>query len=140
MVKFSIYLNRCVFVMYTKIMNKNSLLVVGYHFGMIFSISSKKKKNMGTHQKCLIKLLLMSNHNICFYGEIRKKYTRIITNYSFLISPLHMTCQQHFGNPKSDQVCLCSLFVCVEVLRPSQPNGVMSSAVSLPNHMFTGQA
>ena len=32
------------------------------------------------------------------------------------------------------------LFVCVEVLRPSQPNGVMLSAVSLPNHMFTGQA
>ena len=34
---------------------------------------------------------------------------------------------------------MCS-FVCVEVLRPSQPNGVMSSAVSLPNHNFTGQA
>ena len=32
------------------------------------------------------------------------------------------------------------LFVCVEVLRSSQPNGVMSSAVSLPNHTFTGQA
>ena len=32
------------------------------------------------------------------------------------------------------------LFVCVEVLRPSQPNGVMSRAVSLPNHIFTGQA
>ena len=32
------------------------------------------------------------------------------------------------------------LFFCVEVLRPSQPNGVMSGAVSLPNHMFTGQA
>ena len=31
-------------------------------------------------------------------------------------------------------------FVCVEVLRPSQPNGVMSSEVSLPNHTFTGQA
>ena len=31
-------------------------------------------------------------------------------------------------------------FVCVEVLWPSQPNGVMSSAVSLPNHTFTGQA
>ena len=30
--------------------------------------------------------------------------------------------------------------ICVEVLRPSQPNGVMASAVSLPNHMFTGQA
>ena len=34
---------------------------------------------------------------------------------------------------------LC-LFVCVEVLRPSQPNGVMSSTVNLPNHTFTGQA
>ena len=31
-------------------------------------------------------------------------------------------------------------FFCVEVLRPSQPNGVMSSVVSLPNHTFTGQA
>ena len=31
-------------------------------------------------------------------------------------------------------------FVCVEVLRPSQPNGVMSSVVTLPNHTFTGQA
>ena len=35
---------------------------------------------------------------------------------------------------------LSPLFVCVEVLRPSQPNGVMSSVVSLPNHTFTGQA
>ena len=30
------------------------------------------------------------------------------------------------------------IFVCVEVLRPSQPIGVMSSAVSLSNHTFTG--
>ena len=27
---------------------------------------------------------------------------------------------------------------CIEVLWPSQPNGVMSSAISLPNHSFTG--
>ena len=32
------------------------------------------------------------------------------------------------------------VFVCVKVLWPSQPTGVMSSAVSLPNHTFTGQA
>ena len=32
------------------------------------------------------------------------------------------------------------VFVCVEVLRPSQPNGIMLSVVSLPNHTFTGQA
>ena len=31
-------------------------------------------------------------------------------------------------------------FICVEVLRPSQPNGVMSSVVSLPNHTFTRHA
>ena len=31
-------------------------------------------------------------------------------------------------------------FVCVEVLRSSQPYGAMWSAVSLPNHTFTGQA
>ena len=30
--------------------------------------------------------------------------------------------------------------ICVEVLRPSQPNGVMMSVVSLPNHTFPGQA
>ena len=36
-------------------------------------------------------------------------------------------------------IVACPVFVCVEVLRPSQPNGVMSSAVSLPNHTFTRQ-
>ena len=30
-------------------------------------------------------------------------------------------------------------YVCVEILRPSQTSGVMSSAVSLPSHTFTGQ-
>ena len=33
-----------------------------------------------------------------------------------------------------------ALIVRIEVLRPSEPNGVMSSAVSLPDHTFTGQA
>ena len=39
-----------------------------------------------------------------------------------------------FSVPLALQLCCC-----VEVLRPSQPNGVMSSAFSLPNHTFTGQ-
>ena len=30
-------------------------------------------------------------------------------------------------------------FVCVKVIGPSQPNGVLSSAVNLPNHTFTGR-
>ena len=41
---------------------------------------------------------------------------------------------------KHNLATLLSLFACVEVLWPSQPNGVMPSAVSLPNHTFTGQA
>ena len=32
-----------------------------------------------------------------------------------------------------------NFYVCVEVLRPSQPKGVMSSAVSLPNHTLLGR-
>ena len=32
------------------------------------------------------------------------------------------------------------LFLCVEVLWPSQPNEVMLSTVSVPNHTFTEQA
>ena len=40
----------------------------------------------------------------------------------------------------SNELCRIKILFCVEVLRPSQPNGVMSSAVSLPNHTFTGQA
>ena len=42
-----------------------------------------------------------------------------------------------------DVTSMCSYFcmsVCVEILWPNQPNGVMSSTVSLPNHAFTGQA
>ena len=54
----------------------------------------------------------------------------------------------HYEPSRLDLCCLQKLiiiacgseFVCVEVLRPSQPNGVMLSAVSLPNHTFTGQA
>ena len=49
----------------------------------------------------------------------------------------HVLCPLLFLNSSSS---VSVLFVCVEVLRPSQPNGVMSSAVSLPNHTFTGQA
>ena len=30
----------------------------------------------------------MSTHNICFYGEIKKNYPRIIAKYSFLTIPL----------------------------------------------------
>ena len=38
------------------------------------------------------------------------------------------------------KAAMAAIIVCVEVLLPSQPNGVISSAVSLPNHSFTEQA
>ena len=36
-------------------------------------------------------------------------------------------------------ICLWLLFVCVAVLWPNQPYGVISSAVNLHNNTFTGQ-
>ena len=48
----------------------------------------------------------------------------------------HLAQQFNFTYRYIDDVL--SLFVCDVVLRPSQPNGVMSSAVNLPNHTFTG--
>ena len=55
----------------------------------------------------------------------------------FLIILIKICRKKQFSVPiKEDNY----MFVCVEVLRPSQPNGVMSSAVSLPNSTFTGQA
>ena len=48
------------------------------------------------------------------------------------------------GQDVEEQVCLSVMLlatlVCFEVLRPSQPNGVMSSVVSLLYHTFTGHA
>ena len=38
------------------------------------------------------------------------------------------------------KITLVPLFVRIEVLRLSQPSGVMSRAVNLPNHTFIGQA
>ena len=61
--------------------------------------------------------------DICDQCRLRSDYADMLADLS--LRRLHMA---HTG------------FVCVEVLRPSQPNGIMSSVVSLPNHTFTGQA
>ena len=46
----------------------------------------------------------------------------------------------NLSNSRPKIIPVVVLFIYVEVLWPSQPNGVMSSVVSLPNHTFTGQA
>ena len=58
----------------------------------------------------------------------------LLTFFQGRLSPLSM---QLTSTCAHTEICL---FVCVAVLRPSQPNEVMSSTVSLPNHTFTGQA
>ena len=73
-------------------------------------------------------------------GTSRERSVYLTTLSLGRLSPLkRLTSIVHIFLPETDN-CPSCLFVCVEVLRPSQPNGVMSSAVSLPNHTFTGQA
>ena len=83
--------------------------------------------------------------SICFYLKLsplcqtlsnaletpKKNYTRILVNVKSLTNMM-----AYVYKLESCRMIL----ICVEVLRPSQPNWVMSSAVSLPNHTFTGQA
>ena len=80
--------------------------------------------------------------NICFHGEIRK--IAILPTIAYLPTKILPTeipsLPKIFFDHLEQHFFFFFLFVCVEVLRPSQPNGVMSSAVSLPNHTFTGQA
>ena len=49
---------------------------------------------------------------------------------------------RHVGNHNIGfmELNLTSSFVCVEVLQPNQPDGVMFSVVSLHNHSFNGQS
>ena len=57
------------------------------------------------------------------------------------LSNINVKCVKYRSRSLGQGTCQArAMFVCVEVLRPSQPNGVMSSAVSLPIHTFTGQA
>ena len=71
-------------------------------------------------------------------------YDCLNTIYKFIKSFLNKKCLNFTTLVlKLEQVYFtscCGIFVCVEALRPSQPNGVMSSVVSLPTHTFTGQA
>ena len=66
--------------------------------------------------------------------------TYACNNMAKCYMPLAFRKQGHKNDILWIKSTVWSLFVCVEVLRPSQPNGVMSSVVSLPNHTFTRQA
>ena len=68
--------------------------------------------------------------------------TQVLFALGLFSTEVHSNCTIYFvfGVKWAQLIFRVWYFVCVEVLRPSQPNGVMSSVVSLPNHTFTGQA
>ena len=76
-----------------------------------------------------------------YYGymlDVRVSIHRMSVRFSFLDDNLSK--HQWIFSKLGMCIDIVDLFVCVEVLQPSQPNGVMSSAVSLPNHTLSGQA
>ena len=76
-------------------------------------------------------------HNVCFCGKIRKIFFR----YLFLSASMFQSEEYHEHDQFHRQIpVVYRLFVCAEVLWPSQPIGVMLSTVNLPNHTFSGQA
>ena len=88
----------------------------------------------------LTEAILMNAHNISLFHRrwkaIHKSFP--FTSWSGAVIYLRSCQEQIFIVPKKPLKLdgIEYLFVCVEVLRPSQPNGVMSSVVSLPNHAF----
>ena len=66
----------------------------------------------------------------------------LIRHENLYISPCMHFFFFFFEEPVSEMILGWSFpcFVCVVVLLPSQPIGVMLSVVCLPNHTFTGQA
>ena len=43
-----------------------------YFMYLVIFVNSTKTCNVGSHSKCLAKVLLMGTYNIHFYGEISK--------------------------------------------------------------------
>ena len=108
--------------------------------GAFPTVRKKEKKNKTDEKKAPIPK---------FLRVIEARTFLLKANYGRAMQPFEnfsWQCQVLISLKKNKQILgimhtsILFLFVCVEVLRPSQPNGVMSSAVSLPNHTFTGQA
>ena len=81
---------------------------------------------------CILQKKLTLQSDFCIYKSWILVHTKPLYSNAKPIAFWRNACILH-----DTGFCLC---VCVEVCRPNQPNGVMSSAVSLPNHTFTGQA
>ena len=78
--------------------------------------------------------LIKHSYSLSRVWWIELKVINLETNYINISEQIDLYMHQNTS------IYVLCMFVCVEVLWPSQPNGVMSSVVSLPNHTFTGQA
>ena len=78
------------------------------------------------------------NYQILFSGKNNKNIS--LSSADFAPRVVKVNTSRHSGDIFSKNLNIETRLVCVEVLWPSQPIGVMSSVVSLPNHTFTGQA
>ena len=76
-----------------------------------------------------------------YYPTVRLGFSKLLGKLlvKYVSTDTKGMLKQRSTKDSSKDAYAMALFVCVEVLWPSQPNGVMSSAVSLPNHTFTGQ-
>ena len=92
-------------------------------------------------QRSVIKLLLLEGQKPCdIFQSLQKSFFKACISRSTCYSWVSQFRERRTSMRDKPRPGRSSSFVCVEVLRPSQPNEVMSSAVSLPNHTFTGQA
>ena len=74
---------------------------------LIFFIFPKQTCVVGTHQKCLDELLLISTHNICFHREIRNIWIHtLIWSYNDISSSLYFSYSDliSFGFSYSDLI------------------------------------
>ena len=81
--------------------------------------------------------IMLPLHDTAF-DDVLGVYSHFI--YSHFVFPFRLLFCKFFPNLLTHYHFVYWGFVCAEVFRPSQPEGVMSSTVSLPNHTFTGQA
>ena len=80
-------------------------------------------------------IVFLNSANLICRGTDISKYSRESLELQDNESQLYFPIFQEIFLSKTSSICL----VCVEVLQPSQPNGVILSAISLLNHTFNGQ-
>ena len=126
--------------------SNRSMFMMASYKSMTFNFSIRTNLQLWFRRK--VHFLWLSSFMFQLYHKYMSQYDLLIGSRVKNKNKLELVFVKHYAPRHCPTLTLVDsntarprgLFVCVEVLRPSQPNGVMSSAVSLPNHTFTGQA